>query len=88
MEKKQEHLKNEKYKHEQDEKYSNNKYKMIPKKNFVLIGSLPMSYVYHQINLNVARIGITTKITPPKTFTCKIINLFYLTYPHHKSYKA
>jgi hypothetical protein len=54
------------------------------KNNFVLIGSLPMNYVYHQINLNVARIGITTKITPPKTFTCKIINPFYLTYPHHK----
>jgi hypothetical protein len=53
----------------------------------VLIGSLPMNYVDHQINLNVARIGITTKITPPKTFTCKIINPFYLTYPHHKGMK-
>lgn len=54
------------------------------KNNFLLIVSLPMIYVYHQINLNVARIGITTKITSPKTFTCKIINPFYLTYPHHK----
>ncbi len=41
------------------------------KNNFLLIGSLPKNNVYHQINLNVARIGITTKVTPPKTFTTK-----------------
>jgi hypothetical protein len=57
------------------------------KNNIVLIGSLPMNYVCPQINLNATRIGITTKITPPKTFTCKIINPFYLTYPHRKGTK-